>query len=77
MERGLINEGKFREKDKEDENTELHEGVRQITYEYKTENIEVVLANGVNFSFHAKVKLHLAEYPKKNVKANTSPLSPN
>lgn len=37
MERGLINEGKFKEMDAEEKNAELHKVVRQIIYEYKTE----------------------------------------
>lgn len=65
MERGLINEGKFKEMDEAGKNAELHKVVRKIIYEYKAESIEIVLPNGVNFNFHAKVKPHLGGISKK------------
>lgn len=39
--------------------------MRKIIYEYKAESIEIVLPNGVNFNFHAKVKPHLGGISKK------------
>lgn len=74
IERGLVNEEKFKELDIEDKNTELRKIVRQIIYEYKTENIEVALTNGVNFSFHAKVKPHSGGISNKERQGGQKPM---
>lgn len=73
IERGLINADKFKEMKFSEQNTELQKVVRQITYEYKAENIEIVLHNGVNFNFHAKVKPHSDGVYKKERQGEIKP----
>jgi len=54
--RGLIEPVSFKRMDVDTQNLTLSDLIPRITYEYKEENIRVLLNDGEGFTFHAKVK---------------------
>lgn len=54
--RGLIEPVSFNRMDIDTQNLTLSDLIPRITYEYKGENIHILLNNGEEFMFHAKVK---------------------
>lgn len=64
-ERGLINRAELEPLELDQQTEILSKVVRRITYAYQRENIEILLLNGVCFTFHAIVKPNYGRHIKR------------
>ena len=63
--RGLINRAELEPLELDQQTEILSKVVRRITYAHQGENIEILLLNGISFTFHAAVKPNYGRHIKR------------